>query len=55
MTVTGIGKGTPSRLNTPPLTTMDSEDEFMSGLSDSQEEDFEEQQDSDGDSLEDGA
>ena len=33
---------------------MDSEDEFMSGISDSQEEDFGDQQDSDDGSLEDG-
>ena len=33
---------------------MDSEDEFMSGISDSQEEDFGAQQDSDDGSLEDG-
>lgn len=40
-------------LNTPPLTTMDSEDEFMSGLS-SQDEDFGAMQESDDGSLGDG-
>jgi len=40
-------------LNTPPLTTMDSDDEFMSGLS-SQDEDFGGAQDSDDGSLGDG-
>lgn len=40
-------------LNTPPLTTMDSDDEFMSGLS-SQEEAFGGTQDSDDGSLGDG-
>ena len=40
-------------LSTPPLTTMDSDDEFMSGLS-SQDEGFGADQDSDDDSLGDG-
>ena len=40
-------------LSTPPLTTMDSDDEFMSGLS-SQDEGFGATQDSDDDSLGDG-
>lgn len=42
-----------SALNTPPPTTMDSDDEFMSGLS-SADEDFGVAQDSDDDSLGDG-
>lgn len=42
-----------SALNTPPPTTMDSDDEFMSGLS-SQDEDFGGAQDSDDGSLGDG-
>lgn len=48
--MTAKGEGTPAiTLNTPPLTTMDSDDEFMSGLS-SQEDDFGGTQDS-GDEL----
>ena len=48
-------ENTPSTaaLNTPPLTTMDSDDEFMSGLS-SQDEGFGEAQESDDGSLGDG-
>ena len=42
-----------SALNTPPLTTMDSDDEFLSGLS-SQDEDFGTVEESDDGSLGDG-
>ena len=41
-------------LNTPPLTTMDSDDEFMSGLSSQDDDGFEGAQDSDDGSLGDG-
>lgn len=41
-------------LNTPPLTTMDSDDEFMSGLSSQDEDDFGGAQESDDGSLGDG-
>lgn len=42
-----------SALNTPPLTNMDSDDEFMSGLS-SEAEGFDVEQESDDGSLGDG-
>ena len=43
----------PPALNTPPLTTMDSDDDFISGQS-SGEDGFGMEQDSDDGSLEDG-
>lgn len=46
------GEGSPPKLNTPPLTTMDSEDE-MSGLS--SQDDFGEELDSDDGSLGEGS
>jgi len=46
-------KSAATALNTPPLTTMDSDDEFMSGLS-SQDEDFGVVEESDDGSLGDG-
>lgn len=54
-TAATVGNRLPPRapLDTPPLTTMDSDDEFMSGLS-SQEEKFGGTQESDDGSLGDG-
>lgn len=54
-TASTVGNLSPLRapLDTPPLTTMDSDDEFMSGLS-SQEEEFGGTQESDDGSLGDG-
>lgn len=44
----------PPSLNTPPLTTMDSDDEFNSGMSSQEEEDFGGTQESGDDSFEEG-